>query len=281
MANMAIHTTVFLLFILFYLHSSEAFFHKFRYERDAASHGSFAAVYPSLNIWQRGNFSTPAQSSAPKSQPSSIAQSTGSATGTSLPTSTFTSGKPPQSVPASAKASTPTSAQPASTQSDPLTTQPFTTAPSIMELESSCSKKVLSRCTEILSISTSHFASSPGSTVLTSTSTSCTTTTVCADGPVTTVTVAGSTESEIPLSNVPLLILRDLNQTDESAIVKFTQELADQVGAKNVRQYIGTSELGVVFWTAPLNSSQVEKFNQSSVVWKIQMKNNCLAKRID
>ncbi|CRG84196.1 Sexual differentiation process putative subtilase-type proteinase isp6 [Talaromyces islandicus] len=155
----------------------------------------------------------------------------------------------------SAKQSAQSTTQPASTHSATTTTQP----------QSSCTQTAVSRCTEILSISTSYFASSSGSTVLTSTTTSCVTTSVCS-GTATTMTTTQSGTSAPTETNRPLIILRNMNQTDQSAINSFAQQLADQVGASNVRTISGTTQLGIVFWTAPLNSSQIEEFKKSSAV---------------
>jgi hypothetical protein len=69
-------------------------------------------------------------------------------------------------------------------------------------------------------------------------------------------------------SSRPLLIIRDFNETDETVIKQFEQELTDQLGVGNFNTTRGSPQLGVVFWTARLNSSQVEEFSNSSAVCK-------------
>jgi hypothetical protein len=51
-------------------------------------------------------------------------------------------------------------------------------------------------------------------------------------------------------------------------IKQFEQELTDQLGVGNFNTTRGSPQLGVVFWTARLNSSQVEEFSNSSAVCK-------------
>jgi len=80
-------------------------------------------------------------------------------------------------------------------------------------------------------------------------------------------TTISGTSTPTPTSQVlPHLILRNFKNKDQSAIAAFERQLEEQVGKGNFNTTRASSVVGVVYWSAHLNFTQIQEFNKSSDV---------------